>query len=206
MESYSAEADAAAGGEPWSISFELKESQKLSIVIVLSVFSTLIEVVGAIILSSNIIFANVIDGSYEVILLYINYRGMLHEENGRKKKAKRFANLTDCLLIFGCLFVLCSSWRAYHNPIYLNGAIITLISGLSVIVNVIAMLLCPSNGYNGRSAFIKVIGGTGLVSIGFLGGIMVYFGWSSFDALAGGFVAAILAGFVIWNLIQRRKI
>lgn len=202
----SLEAASEIGDRSWTISFEIKESHKLMLVIGLSALSTLIEVVGAIFLSSNIIFANVIDGTYEVILLYINYRGMLHEENGRKKKAKQFANFTDSLLIFGCLFVLWSSWRAYHHPMILNGGLIMMISGLSVVVNVFAMTLCPSNGFNGRSAFIKVIGGTGLVAIGFLGGIMVFFGWSTFDSLAGGVVACILAGFVIWNLIQRRKI
>lgn len=182
----------------------LKGSKKLLWVIGLSVGSTLIEVVAAMLLHSNIIMANVVDGSYEVVLLFINYCGMIHEENGHRKAAIRFANVTDTMLILGCVFVFWGSVDAWNTPQKVNGLAIAAVSFLSVIVNLWALLICPRLGHNGRSAYMKVIGGNLLVVIGCLGGLLIWcFGYQQFDALAGGLVALILGCYVATTLKQR---
>lgn len=183
---------------------KLKGSKRLLVVMGLSVFSTLIELIAAFFLSSNIILANVFDGSYEIILLFINYKGMIYEENGRRKAAIRFANTTDILLVLGCLMVLISSIRAWYHPHSINGLAIASVSALSVLINLWAWRICPKCGYNGKSAFIKVMGGTVLVIVGCLGGLLMWaFSWYQFDALAGGLISLILGGYVTYNLRKR---
>ena len=180
-------------------------SKKLRLVIMLSVISTLIEVVAAMLLHSNIIMANVIDGSYEAILLFINYRGMIYEENGHRKRAIRFANVTDTMLIIGCLGVLWGSIETWNTPQAVNGLGVAGISFVSVLFNLWALFICPRLGLNGRSAFIKVIGGNLLVMIGCLGGLAVWAGYQQFDSLAGGLVALIIGCYVAYNLKTRAR-
>ena len=171
----------------------------------LSVISTLIEGVAAMLLHSNIIMANVIDGSYEAILLFINYRGMIYEENGHRKRAIRFANVTDTMLIIGCLGVLWGSIETWNTPQAVNGLGVAGISFVSVLFNLWALFICPRLGLNGRSAFIKVIGGNLLVMIGCLGGLAVWAGYQQFDSLAGGLVALIIGCYVAYNLKTRAR-
>lgn len=159
-------------------------------VILLNIFITVAEIIGAIMSGSLSLLSDAVHNFSDTVSIVFSY--FAWKISGRKKDSKRtygykraeiiaaFVNASVLLLI--CLFLIFEAVKRFQNPEPINSIIMTSVAILGFLANFISMLLLKKEAHNNmniKSSYLHLLGDT-LSSVGVvLGGIAIFI-WNIF--------------------------